>query len=138
MTQAEFDQARQRYEGQGYRTDFLDARDRYAAVWIKGDSSTQQVFSALSVDEYQQKFTELTGQGFKPSRVSGASINGATRIAAIFEQANGATWQAHNEMKSVDFNKAVAAMRTQGFRMTDASGYMMKGKPHLAGVWEKA
>jgi hypothetical protein len=138
MTQAEFDKARQRFEGKGYRTDFLDARDRYAAVWVKGDSSAQQVFSALSVAEYQQQFTTLAGQGYKPSRISGAAVNGATRIAAIFEKATTAPWQAHHEMKPADFAKAIASMNAQSFRMTDASGYMMKGKPHFAGIWEKA
>ena len=70
MNQAGFESANADFAKQGFRLAYLDARVHYAAIWEKGDASTQQVFARLTPSEYQQQYATLIGQGMRPARIS--------------------------------------------------------------------
>ncbi len=138
MTKQGFDTACTDFVGQGFRLAHVDARVGYAAIWEKGDASTQQTFSRLSLTEYQQQYAALVGQGMRPTRISLSFADGAPFVAAIFEKDSGVAWQSNVGMSTTDFHKANAIMTAQGYRMTDASGHMLSGKATFTAVWEQA
>lgn len=138
MSQSGFDAANRDYAGRGFRLVHLDARSHYAAVWERGDASTQQMFSSLSIADYDAKSAELVGQGYRPLRLSLRAEDGAARLAAIFEKTDGAEWQARHSMSAADLRRAVFQANAHGLRMIDATGHIVGGKPVFAGVWEKA
>lgn len=132
-----FEKARDEYAARGFRMTHVDARDHYAAIWERGDASSQQIFAGLSAAEYESKYAELAGQGFRPARISIAAGGGQARYAAIFEKSNGVEWQERHAMTVADFRKATAEMTQQGFVMTDASGHIVAGKATFSAIWEK-
>ena len=139
MTQQGFDAACADFVKRGFRLAHVDARAHYAAIWEKGDASTQQTFSRLTLSEYQQQYSTLVGQGMRPTRLSLSFADGAPFIAAIFEKDSGTVaWQSNAMMSASDFHKANAMMKAQGYRTTDASGHMLSGKAAFTAIWEKA
>jgi hypothetical protein len=139
MNQAGFESANATFAKQGMRLAYVDARVHYAAIWEKGDASTQQVFARLTPTEYQQQYATLVGQGLRPTRISLSMTGGTPFIAAIFEKDDGSVaWQSFAMLSSSDFHKANATLKAQGYHLADASGHMLSGKATFAGVWEKA
>jgi hypothetical protein len=122
----------------GHRMTHVDARTGYAAIWEKGDSTSQQILTALSAGEFDTQSAALAAEGFRPLRISLSGARGEPRLTGIFEKSSGAAWQAFPRMALADLRKTEAAMTAKGFRMTDASGRMIAGKPLFSGIWEKA
>lgn len=139
MTQAGFESANANFAKQGLRLAYVDARVHYAAIWEKGDASTQQVFARLTPSDYQQQYATLVGQGMRPTRISLSLTGSSPFIAAIFEKDDGSVaWQSFAMLSTSDFNKANAALRAQGYHLADASGHMLSGKATFTGIWERA
>jgi hypothetical protein len=139
MTQQGFDAACTDFVKRGFRLTHVDARAHYAAIWEKGDASTQKTFSRLSLGDYQQQYAALVGQGMRPTRLSLSFADGAPFVAAIFEKDSGSVaWQSLVQLSATDFHKANAMLKAQGYRMTDASGRMLSGKATFTGIWERA
>jgi cytochrome c biogenesis factor len=101
--QAEFD----KLTGQGYRLMQVSGynvggRDRYAAIWEKsGNQNAWVARHGLSNAQYQAEFDKLTGQGYRLMQVSGYSVGGQDRYAAIWEKsANQNAWVARHGLSS--------------------------------------
>jgi hypothetical protein len=137
MTLAKFESARNDFKQSGYRMTHIDARVNYAAIWERGDNTTQQVFSALTLLEFEQQLATQTTQGFRPVRISATGAGGAPSFAAIFEKASAVGWQSKHQLSASDFFKTDNAAKAQGYRLTDASGYMLGGKANFSGIWDK-
>jgi hypothetical protein len=67
----------------------LNGEARYAAIFEQDGGPAFAARHGLTADQYQQAFDELTGQGFRPTDVSGFGVQGEARFAAIFEQDGG-------------------------------------------------
>ncbi|HWA92302.1 MAG TPA: hypothetical protein VG889_19845 [Rhizomicrobium sp.] len=137
MTREAFEGHRADYARRGFRMSHLDARAHYAAIWERGDASTQQIVSGLSLRDYEAKLAELTAADYRPIRVSTTTAVGQPQFAAIFEKTDGRAWTERHEMSVGDFKKAGKQLAAQGYRLADASGHMQDGKPKFAGVWER-
>lgn len=137
MKQAAFDSKTASYAGKGYRLAFVDARVDYAAIWERGDASTQQVFSSLSSSDYQQQLAALVPQGYCPVRISSLMGGGESRFAVIFEKQS-VDWQARLDLSFTDFRSTCASMSAQGYVMTDATGHLLNKKPAFSGIWQRA
>jgi hypothetical protein len=138
MSREGFEKQRAEYERGGFRTSYLDARAHYAAIWERGDASTQQVVTGLSLADYEAKLAELSAQDYRPTRLSTTTAIGVPQFAAIFEKNDGTVWSEHHELNIVDFKKANAQLSAQGYRLTDASGHMVGGKAKFSGIWQHA
>lgn len=138
IDRAAFERKTADYARKGFRLAYVDVRQNYAAIWEVGDPGTQQVFSGLTTDEFQQQHASLAPQGYRPVRISGRTEGGASRFAVIFEKDSGVPWQAKHQMNYAEFHSTCAAMKAQGYRMTDASGHIANKKPVFSGIWEMA
>jgi hypothetical protein len=138
MSPAAFASACAEFSAGGYRMTHVDARVGYAAIWEKGDPASQQIVTALAPPDFDAQSASLAAQGFRPVRTSIAGDNGSSRFTSIFEKSSGGTWQASSQLALAQLRKIETAMMAKGFRMTDASGRMIAGKPLFSGIWEKA
>lgn len=136
MTREAFEAHNAEYARGGMRVVHLDARARYAAIWERGDVSTQQVFTGLSLSDFESKLADLTAQDYRPTRISTTTAVGTPQFAVIFEKSGGIAWQSRHELTVADFRKVGAQLAAQGYRLIDASGRMQNGKAHFSGVWE--
>ena len=90
MTSAQYQQEFNADIANGYRlTDVsgygLNGADYYAAIFEKVSSGPWQARHAMNAAQYQQTFSDLYYQGYRPSVVSGFTVNGTDRYAAIWE-----------------------------------------------------
>jgi hypothetical protein len=138
MTHAEFVDANTQFAAQGYRLAHVDARVGYAAIWERGEASTQRVLAGLPTAQYMQQYSELNAQDFHPVRISTAAVGNDTHYSAIFEKNDQTAWRAYHSMDAAQLAQASSSMTSQGFRMTDASGHMLHGKPNFTGIWTRA
>jgi Bacterial tandem repeat domain 1 len=116
----------------------VGGRDRYAAIWDKSDGPAFQARHGLTSDQYQQTFDELVGQGFRPTCVSGYSVGGDPRYAAIFEPASGVGFAARHGLTSDQYQQAFNDLVGQGFRLTYVSGFNVGGTDRYAAIWEQS
>jgi len=116
--------------GQGFRPVSVsgyevDGQDRYAAIFEQREGPAFAARHGLSSDQYQQAFDELVGQGFRPVQVSGYSVNGEARFAAIFEQGDGPAFAARHGLSSDQYQQAFDELLSEGFRLVRVSGYSL-------------
>jgi hypothetical protein len=58
--------------------------------------------------------------------VSGYSVGGQGRYAAVFEQSSGPAFQAHHGLTSDQYQQTFNGLAGQGFRLIDISGHSLE------------
>jgi basic membrane lipoprotein Med (substrate-binding protein (PBP1-ABC) superfamily) len=101
-------------------------QDRYAAIWEQSSGSAWQARDGLTSAEYQTTFNQLVSQGYRLVDVSGYSVNGQDRYAAIWEQSSGSAWQARHGLTSAEYQTTFNQLVSQGYRLVDVSGYSVR------------
>jgi hypothetical protein len=143
LTLAEFREQSDRFAARGYVVSHIDgcATDAgvcFAAIWEKRSAPQQQVFAALTATEFKQKSSELAQQGYQPRQIAGYAPQGRALFAAIFEKAGADGRQVHHAMTASALSSQSNAMFVKGYRLSDASGYVVRGRPMFSAIWEKA
>lgn len=111
----------------------------FVDLWHRESGPAWQSWSHLTSAQYQQKFNELSAQGYRPVYVDGYGFNGEDRYSGIWEKRAGTLWVARHRMTSSqyqsEFNKWVGQ---EGFRLIHVSGYGIGGQAHYAAIFEKS
>ena len=142
MTTAGFQSAAAQAQRDGYALAHVDAATtshgtRIAAIWEKSDAAPQQVFAGLTADAYKSKTREMAALGFRPQRIAGAVEAGRARFVAVFVQ-DATRHVALHAVPAAGFSKLVGEYHRAGYRLRDASGYVVAGRPFYSAVWEQA
>jgi Bacterial tandem repeat domain 1 len=112
-------------------------KQRLAAVWEVAPGPNWVGVHGLTGPEYQRRFDELVGQGFRPVDVSGYPVDGHDRYAAIFEQREGPAFVARHGLTSAQYQQTFDELVGQGFRPVDVSGYEVGGQDRYAAIFEQ-
>jgi Polyglycine hydrolase-like, structural repeat len=104
----------------GYR---LGTEERYAAIWEKKGDSPWVAKHGMTSARYQKEFNELTGDGFRLVHVTGSSVAGTYRFAAIWEKSVAAPWVARHNMTSDQYQQEFNKLASDGYRLVTVSGY---------------
>jgi hypothetical protein len=142
MTAEQYQQTFDQMVAQGFRPvvvsgDEANGADAFAAIFEKRDGPAFAARHGLTSDQYQQAFDELTGQGFRPINVSGYTLNGEARYAAIFEQRDGPAFAARHGLTAAQYQQTFDELTGQGFRPRDVSGFGLGGEAHFAAIFEQ-
>ncbi len=140
LTADEYQQTFDDLGAQGYRLvhvngHAVDGEDRYAAIWFQGGGPAWQARHRLTADEYQQTFDDLGSQGYRLIHVSGYSIDGEDRYAAIWIQEDGPAWQARHRLTADEYQQTFDDLGSQGYRLAKVSGYCANGQDRYAAIW---
>ncbi|MFE9629373.1 hypothetical protein [Streptomyces sp. NPDC006527] len=100
---------------------------RFAAIWEQSPGPSFHAMHGLTSGQYQQRFNDLVGQGFRPVHVSGYSNGGVDLFAAIFEQRPGPAFQARHGLTANQYQQTFNDLVGQGFRPVDVNGYLSAG-----------
>jgi CubicO group peptidase (beta-lactamase class C family) len=98
MTAAEYQQAFDEELAAGYRLLHVSGytvsgSTQYAAIWEQSPSLAWMAFHGVPGESYQQKFDDLTRQGYRPAQVDGYAVaGGGAQLAGIF----------YNDLASID------------------------------------
>lgn len=141
LTSAQYQQEFNKLSAQGYRLVEVSGygvggTDYYAAVWEQRPGPAWQARHGLTAARYQEEFDKLTSQGYRPINVSGYTVAGQDRYAAIFEQRQGPAWVARHNLSSAQYQQEFDRLSGQGYRLIDVSGYEVGGNDRYAAIWE--
>jgi hypothetical protein len=112
--------------------------ERYAAIWEQSAGPAWVARHGLSSAGYQAAFDEFVGQGYRLVDVSGYSVNGEERYAAIWELSSGPTWVARHGLSNAGYQAAFDQFVGQGYRLIHVSGYEVGGEDRYAAIWEQS
>jgi hypothetical protein len=141
LTAKQYQDAFSEFAAQGYRPVDISGyqvggQERYAAVWEKPAEPTWQAQHGLTSQQYQETFTELSGQGFRPVLVNGYAVRGQERYASIWEKRAGAKWRAQHGLTARQYQESFVEQTRQGYRPVHISGYEAGGQERYAVIWE--
>lgn len=88
--------------------------------------------------QYQSEFNSFVGQSYALTHVSGYTLNGQARFAAIWDQDAHAAWQARHDLNSDQYQSTFDSLVGQGYRLIDSSGYLDNGVVKFAAIWDKS
>ncbi len=109
----------------------------YAAIWEKTPGPEFVARHGLTPQAYQQEFDKWTGQGYCLTLVSGYSVAGQDRYAAIFEKKQCPAYVARHGLTSQTYQQEFDKWTGQGYRLTLVSGHKIGGNQSYAAIWEK-
>jgi len=141
LTSDQYQQTFDQLGAQGYRlakvSGYANAgAANYAAIWVQASGPAWQARHAMTSDQYQQMFDQLTGQGYRPTWVSGYAVAGAPWFAAIFDTGPGPVFLARHGLDSTGYQTAFDQAVAQGYRPRHVSGYSLADVPYFAAIWE--
>ncbi|MEH1796450.1 hypothetical protein [Nostoc sp.] len=143
LTSAQYQATFDKLVGEGYRLVDVSGYDvngqgRYAAIWVKSGGPAWEARHGLTSAQYQATFDKLVGQGYRLVHVSGYSVNGQDRYAAIWEKSDGPAWQARHGLTSAQYQATFDKLVGEGYRLVDVSGYDVNGQDRYAAIWVKS
>ena len=136
--QAAFDE----HVGQGFRLTrvngySINGQERFAAIWEQDGGPAFVARHNLDAAQYQAAFDELVGQGFRLTCVSGYTVGGQERFAAIWQADGGPPFAARHNLDAAQYQAAFDELVGQGFRLRHVSGYGVNGQERFAAIWEQ-
>ncbi len=115
-----------------------DDGSRFAAIWVKEDGPGWVARHGLTGQQYQAEFDKWTGQGYCPSQVSGYSVGGQARYAALFEKANCGQFVARHGLSASKYQQEFDKWTGEGYRLKFVDGYGVGNQARFAAVWVKS
>ena len=92
----------------------------------------------MTSEQYQSYFNQYIGQGYGLAWVSGYSLNGDDRYAAVWYNDNGPQFVAHHRMTSSQYQSYFDQYVSQGYRLIEVSGYAFGNEANYAALWQRA
>src|SRR5262249_16887309 len=91
---------------------------RYAGIWVKGGKGTWEARHDLSTAQYQKTVDKLKAKGYRVSRVSGYTVGGKERYAAVWvkggKKKKGGAWEARHGLSNEKYQKVVDKLVGKG------------------------
>ncbi len=141
MTQAAFQQTFDQLTAQGYRLTCTTVcglvTNGYSGLFEKSGSAFMS-YAAMTPGDYQQKFDALGAQGYRLRQVKGYSTIVGPRFAAIWDKSGGPAWEAHHNLTTAQFQQTFDSLTSNGFWLSDVTGYDNGGQTNYAGIFQKA
>jgi CubicO group peptidase (beta-lactamase class C family) len=91
----------------------------------------------LTPAQYQSFATESANKGMRAISVSGYTVNGSERYAAVYEKKGGPAWITKHGLSSAQYQDQINALARDGYVISFISGYEVNGQVKYAGIWEK-
>ena len=110
---------------------------KFAALFEKEDGTAWQARHGIDSIAYQQAFDTLTSQGYRLTSVCGYSEGREGRFNAIWQQRSGGAWQARHGLTAGQYQATFNDLVSQGYRLTNISGYAVNGQARYAAIWEQ-
>jgi uncharacterized protein (UPF0297 family) len=142
LTSARYQETFDKLNEQGYRPICVSGYTvggevRYAAFWEKRGGPAWEARHGLTSAEYQFTFDALNEQGYRPICVSGYTVDGQVRYAAIWEKRGGPAWEARHGVTAAKYQTTFDELKERGYRPVCLSGYTVAGEARYAAIWER-
>ena len=142
LTSRQYQRKFDEYLDRGYRLVHVggygvEGEARYAAIWEQRGGPPWAARHGLTARQYQREFDDLTDEGYRLAHVSGYSVGGASRYAAIWEQRGGPALVARHGLSAREYQAEFDRQVDRGYRLTHVSGHGVDGEARYAAIWEQ-
>jgi len=125
----------------GYRLIFITCYESgntayYASIYEKSAGPAYYAHFGMDADEYQQKYNDYTGQGFRLTVVSGCNVGGKDYYAGIWEKKSGPLGFAKHGIKGNNYQNVSDNFFYQGYKPVFITAFASSGTERFNGIWE--
>ncbi len=126
----------------GYRLAWIDGfnvngKVYFNAVFRPKNGIKWATFHGLTSAQYQAKFNEYTGAGYRPLQVESYRRGNGIRYAVIFTKQNGAAFKAYHGRSAQQHQQLFDSLTQQGFRPRNISVVSINGQRSYTALYEK-
>ena len=141
LTSAQYQAEFNKWKGEGYRLTLVEgygvgSQTLYAAIWEKKNGPAYEARHGLTAAQYQQEFNHWTGQGYRLTHVSGYTVGGDDRYAAIWEKTGGPAWLARHGLNGANYQTAFDNAYYRAYKLKLVSGYAEGNSARYAAIFE--
>ncbi|OKH35366.1 hypothetical protein NIES2101_37735 [Calothrix sp. HK-06] len=142
LTSAQYQSEFDKFTALGFRPVDLSAytvvnQDFYAVIFEKTANAPAWVARhGMTSAQYQSEFDKLTAEKYRLVKISGYSLNGEDRYAAIWEKSSSGAWVARHSMSSQEYQDEFERYFYQGYRPIWVNGYTVNGQDRYTAIWE--
>lgn len=142
LTPSQYETKFDDYTDDGFRATLIsgysvDGSPRFAGVWEQYDGPRWALYYGMTASGYQRRFDDMLDRGFRPTDVTGYSVNGDARYAAIWQQFDGPEWAAHHGMSGSGYQDQFSGYLADGLRLTDVGGFGVGGTARYVATWQE-
>ncbi len=142
LTSKKYQQVFDNYAGMGYRLTQVSGYGvggtaYFAAIWEKTSGPEWIARHNMDAAEYQKYFDQYVSEGYRLTQVSGYGVGDTAYFAAIWEKTSGPEWIARHNMDAAEYQKYFDQYVSEGYRLTQVSGYGVGDTAYFAAIWEK-
>lgn len=92
----------------------------------------------MTSSDFQDTFGKLVHDKYRLTYVSGYTIDGDPRFAAIWDQGATSDWVARHGMTGAEYQGQFDALVGKGFRPRLVNGYTVAGDARYTAIWDKS
>ena len=139
MTNSQYQKFFNESTKKGYRLTFIDGfsykgQSRYSAIFEKKSGPSYRAKHGMTSSQYQSSFSSYAKKGYYISLVSGHSLGGKPRFAAIWEK-KGSGPSYHN-LSAYGLQSRFTNLHYKGYKLKGISAYSDNGKARYVGIWK--
>lgn len=140
LSGSQYQQRFEEYAGKGYRPHqvesyLADGSVRYAVIFRKQSGAQYTAYHGLGAAQHQQRFDQLTAQGFRPRNVSVVSAGGERRYTALYEKADIGSWEARSQLTAAQYQQAFQDNVGKKRQLVYLNSYVHGGQPYFTAIW---
>jgi hypothetical protein len=122
--------------------DYTDGEQPQLGYWAtfqkQPNSSAWAAQHGLTSDAYQQSFNHWTAQGYLPTDINVAYLNGQASYSVIFDKViTPVDWQARHGLNYQTFQQTNQTLTQQGFKLKIHTNCVASGGRIYAALWVK-
>lgn len=128
--------------GRGYRLAGLSGYDligaeRFADVWVKAKGPAWEWLVGVDQKALAGTLTDMKKRGYRPTRVSAYSTNGANAYALLGEKGGDVRWELSWGLSARQLQDALDDFKTRGYRPVSVAGLTAGTGARYALIWER-
>ncbi|NOX36814.1 MAG: beta-lactamase family protein [Calditrichaeota bacterium] len=109
---------------------------RYAVIFVKQKGPAWRTYHGISPADHQQRFYQLTSQGYHPLNISAVSLNGKVRITALYEKGASGSFVALLNIPVAEFQQQNHTHRAAGRTLTYLDAWQHNGTVYFSAIWK--
>ncbi|HEX8392534.1 MAG TPA: C39 family peptidase [Longimicrobium sp.] len=110
---------------------------RFAAVWRRDADVGWSARFDMDAGGLARQVEERKNEGFAPVTISGYTVGGQTRYAAIWRKRPGVSWESRSDLTAAEFQAWYDRLTPRGYVPVDVSAYPADGQTRFAAIWER-
>jgi len=142
LSPTKYQDAIDKFHKKGYRLTYVDGyyvngKVKFAALWIKGNTSGLRARHGLSNKAFQTEVDKNHKAGYRLILVDGYKQDGKVRYAGIWSKQSTKGLKVRHGLTNSQYQAEAVKNNKEGYKLAHVSGYGIGGKLYYAAIWDK-